>query len=195
MAPETEVIIQRLNEAVRRIEQSPEFVALIPEVRTNIVYAMSNSLTPADVAGVDGRITIVNNLPKAAGPVRFGASDHLARLVIELRKFDPVVRSVMNFRWNESIQETVAEWARAKGGNIGLIDRTKEPEELIGRDRMSVFWKVQALLSSTGGVVPEVFYETRGWGKEPMFLLVGQEPMMVVDRVLEIARMYSKKLG
>jgi hydroxymethylpyrimidine/phosphomethylpyrimidine kinase len=192
MLSEQEMVIQRLNQAVVKIEHCPEFVLLVPEVRSNIVYALPVARTPADVAGVDGRITVVNNLPRAAGPVRFGASDHLARLVIELRKFDPEIRSALNFRWNERIHQTVTTWAEANGMTIGLIDRTKEPEELMGRDGMSVFWKVQALLESTGGVVPPITYETRGWGKEPMFLLVGNDPVLLAERVMEIARLYAQ---
>ncbi|MGB9742458.1 MAG: thiamine-phosphate synthase family protein [candidate division WOR-3 bacterium] len=192
MVPEAQAIRERLEAAVVRLEQCPEFVLLVPEVRSNIVYALPVARSPADVAGVDGRITVVNNLPRAAGPVRFGASDHLARLVIELQKFDPGIRSALNFRWNEMIHQTVSTWAEGKGITLGVIDRAREPEELIGRDGMSVSWKVQSLLANTGGVVPEVFYETRGWGKEPLFLLVGPDPVLLVERVMEIARLYAR---
>ncbi len=183
-----EAVIERLNRAVEIIEHSPEVVPLIPEVRTNIAFALPDAKTPNDVAAVDGRITVVNNLPKAAGPVRFGASDHLARLIIELRKYDRQIRSALNFRYNEKIHQFVAEWARQRGKKIGIIDRTKEPSEIIGKDRMSAPWKVQAILSSTNGVVPEIVYETKGWGKEPMFLFTGRDPVALAEQLMKIAR-------
>jgi len=185
-------VLERLTEAVARLEKCPEFISLIPEVRTNIVYARTDARTPADVAAVDGRITVVNNLPRAAGPIRFGASDHLARLVIELRKFDSRIRSALNFRYNEKIHRTVNEWVKLNGLMLGLIDRTNEPPELIGRDRMSVGWKVQELLKNTNGVVPDIAYETRGWGKEPLFLLIGADPIIIVERVIQIAQLYAR---
>ncbi len=189
---ETDAVIQKLNQAVQLIEGCAEFVLLVPEVRTNIVFALPDASTPADVAAVDGRITVVNSRPKAAGPVRFGASDHLARFVLELRRFDPGVRSAVNFRWNERIRKVVEKWAGEHGFRIGVIDRTREPKELLGRDRMSVPWKVEQVLQSTGGIVPEIVSETSGWGKEPMFILLGPEPVVVAQRLVDIARIYQQ---
>ncbi|MEO0010081.1 MAG: thiamine-phosphate synthase family protein [candidate division WOR-3 bacterium] len=191
---ETEAVIQRLTQAVQLIESCAEFVPLIPEVRTNIVFALPDASTPADVAAVDGRITVINSRPKAAGPVRFGASDHLARFVLELRRFDPGVRSAVNFRWNERIRKLVEKWAGEHGFRIGVIDRTREPEELLGRDRMSAPWKVEQVLQSTGGIVPEIVSETAGWGKEPMFILLGPEPVVVARRLVDIARIYHQSV-
>jgi predicted fused transcriptional regulator/phosphomethylpyrimidine kinase len=36
--------------------------------------------------------------------------------------------------------------------------------------------------------VPPVFYESRGWGKEPLFFLVGPDPAGVATRAIEIAK-------
>ncbi len=191
---EADAVIQKLNQAVQLIEDCAEVAPLVPEVRTNIVFALSDASTPAEVAAVDGRITVVNSRPKAAGPVRFGASDHLARFVLALRRFDPGVRSAVNFRWNERIRNVVGKWAGPHGFRIGVIDRTKEPQELLGKDRMSAPWKVEQVLQSTGGIVPEIVSETSGWGKEPMFILLGPEPVVVAQRLVDIARIYHQSV-
>ncbi len=192
---EREFVLERLDLAVRKIEQCPGIVPLIPEVRTNIAFALSGAKSPEDVAAVDGRITVVNNLPKAAGPVRFGASDHLARLIIELHKYSEEIRSALNFRWNERIHQFVTEWAKVEKKQIGMIDRSKEPIELIGKDKMSVTWKVKEILSSTGGGVPEIVYETKGWGKEPLFLLIGKDPVVLAEQLVAIARGYNQNVN
>jgi hydroxymethylpyrimidine/phosphomethylpyrimidine kinase len=195
MSEERKSTLDRLSQAVKILETCPELVILIPEVRTNIVFALPAAQTPDDVAGVDGRITVVNNRPRAAGEVRFGASDHLARLVIELRRFEMAVRAAVNFRWNEGIHQFVSEWARVRGKMMGVIDRIREPEEIIGRDKMSIPWKVKELLASTGGKVPEIAYETKGWGKEPLFILIGQEPVALAQQLVEIAKGYAQSSG
>ena len=64
--------------ALDLVEECKEFAALIPEVRTNLVYARPNSRSRDDVLGIDGRITVVSGLPHAAGKPRFGASSHMA---------------------------------------------------------------------------------------------------------------------
>lgn len=174
--------------AVRRLEAASVFCQLMPEVRVNVVYAAAGASSSMDVAAVDGRITVVGGRPKAAGPVRFGASDHMARLVLELNRHDPAIRAGMNFRWHESVLAVVKQFCRDEGLALGWIDRSQEPEELVGRDQASIPWKVKVLLESNGGVVPPVFYESRGWGKEPLFFLVGSEPVGLVRRALAIAR-------
>jgi len=178
---------RRLAEAVALLEGCREFSALVPEVRVNLVYAPDGTGDPDQVLGVDGRITVVGGMPKASGPIRAGVSDHMARLVVETRRHDPSIRAGLNFRWNEAISEHVEGYCAARGLEFGRIDRSVEPEELIGRDKGSIPWKVEYLVAACGRV-PPVFYESRGWGKEPLFFLVGPDPAGVAVRAIEIAK-------
>lgn len=195
MTPVHQQVVERLLEAVRLLQNCPGFARLVPEVRTNIAFSLPEPVSPEDVAAVDGRITVVAGRPRAAGPVCFGASDHLARRIIELRRYDPSVRACLNFRWNESIHGFLKEWCREQGLELGLVDRTDEPKELIGQDRGSMPWKVKRLVESCGGRVPPVFYENRGWGKEPLFVLVGPEPGPLAERACAIARGFAATAG
>jgi len=178
---------RELAEAVAMLEGCREFSALVPEVRVNIVYAPDGAEHADQVFGVDGRITVVAGMPKASGPVRAGASDHMARLVTEARRHDPSIRAGLNFRWNERIADYVQDYCSAKGLALGCIDRSAEPKELIGKDKGSIPWKVKQLVAACGKV-PPVFYESRGWGKEPLFFLVGPEPSGGASRAIEIAK-------
>jgi len=81
--PTTEIdMFGRMTIALEKVEACREFTALIPEVRTNMVFAHPYAKTPDEVLAVDGRITIINGMPRAAGRVRFGASGHMARFII-----------------------------------------------------------------------------------------------------------------
>ena len=80
-------VINQIKEIYKFIKIK-QFVKLIPEVRTNIAGALPNAKTKSDVAGIDGRITIVNGMPKAAGDIKFGVAGHTARLILETKKFD-----------------------------------------------------------------------------------------------------------
>lgn len=182
---------ERLQAAVRLLEACTEFAALVPEVRVNFVYAPPGTSGPKEACGVDGRITVVAGRPRASGPVRAGVSDHMARLIFECRRFDEAISAGLNFRWNEAIHEFVKEWCREQGLELGLIDRTDEPKQLIGRDRGSMPWKIGRLVESCAGRVPPVFYENRGWGKEPLFVLVGPEPGLLAERACAIARGFA----
>lgn len=187
--------VAELKAAVRLLENCPGFAALVPEVRVNFVFAPPGAAGPRDALGVDGRITVVGGRPKASGPVRAGVSDHMARLIFECRGYDESISAGLNFRWNESIHGFVREWCREQELELGLIDRTDEPGELIGRDRGSMPWKIARLVESCGGRVPPVFYENRGWGKEPLFVLVGPEPGPLAERACAIARGFAASAG
>jgi predicted fused transcriptional regulator/phosphomethylpyrimidine kinase len=179
--------VNRLAEAVSLLEECREFAKLVPEVRVNVVYLPEGAEHPEEVLGVDGRITVVAGMPKASGPIRAGASDHMARLVTEARRHDPSIRAGLNFRWSEAISVYVQAYCAAREMAFGSIDRAAEPRKLIGKDRGSIPWKVEHLVAASGKV-PPVFYESRGWGKEPLFFLVGPDPVGVAKRAIEIAK-------
>jgi thiamine-phosphate diphosphorylase len=176
--------------ALDLIEGCEEFAALIPEVRTNLVYALPNAETRDDVLAVDGRITVVNGLPHAAGKPRFGASSHMARLLIELRKTDSSLRAGINFASNPALARWLEEYCRSKGWIFSVIDRRNEPEEIKETEGTSMPWKVEAAIEAAGGVVPKVFYETGAVGKEPVSVLIGHDPIDVAEEICEIARRY-----
>lgn len=179
--------VNKLAAAVTLLEECPEFARLVPEVRVNVVYLPEGTERPDQVLGIDGRITVVAGMPKASGPIRAGGSDHMARLVTESRRHEPSIRAGLNFRWSERISNYVQGYCTAKGLAFGCIDRAAEPQELIGRDKGSIPWKVKQLVAACGKV-PPVFYESRGWGKEPLFFLVGPDPAGVANRAIEIAK-------
>lgn len=99
-------IFGRMMIAHEEIEVCQECISLIPEVRTNMVFAHPDAKTPDEVMVIDGRITIINGVPRAAGRVRFGTSSHMARLIIELMKTDPSVRAGIDFA-NPSVFQSV----------------------------------------------------------------------------------------
>ncbi len=173
------------------IEECKAFAPLIPEVRTNLVYAQPHAQTPADVLAIDGRITVVNGLPKAAGKPEFGASSHMARLIVELSKSDPLVRAGINFASNPPLVKWLKDYCTAQGWIFSVIDRRAEPEEIRETEGASMPWKIKEAIKAAGGRVPSVFYETGAVGKEPVSVLVGRDPISVAKEMCEIARRYN----
>jgi predicted fused transcriptional regulator/phosphomethylpyrimidine kinase len=180
----------KLAVALDLIEGCEEFAALIPEVRTNLVYALPDARTQEDVLAVDGRITVVRGLPHAAGKPRFGASSHMARLLVELRKTDSSLRAAVNFAANPALVRWLEEYCRSKGWVFSVIDRRNEPEKIREIEGASMPWKAQAAIEAASGVVPKIFYETGAVGKEAVSVLVGHDPIEVAEEICEIARCY-----
>ena len=189
---QAEIILGNLLSAVETLHRCAEFASLIPEVRVNLAYALPGAKTPEEVAAIDGRITAVQGLPHASGMLRWGASDHMARLIIEIRKYDPTINAGINFRYDAVIREIVQEYCAEQGLLFGWIDRTKEPAEIIEQDGSSMPWKIKQLVTSCGGV-PKLFYEGEGWGKEPLYVAIGSDATEVASIAVEIARRYRQR--
>ena len=178
--------------AVGDLQKCKDFSLLMPEVRVNIVYALPWAKTGKEVAAIDGRITVVGGYPHASGLPRWGASDHMARLVIEARKHNQEINAGINFKCDEKIIAVVKAYAARKGLKYGWIDRTTEPDSAAVVDGQSIPWKIKYLLKNYKGV-PDLFYEGDGWGKEPLFFALGANALAVVKTAKEIAADYRKQ--
>ena len=189
-----EAILGNLVVAVTMLEDCSEFALLIPEVRVNLVYALPGAKARQDVAAVEGRITAVRGWPHASDLPAFGASDHMARLIIEARNYDSAINAGINFKCDKTIIEVVKEYCLKKGLSFGWIDRTKEPLEVMESDGASMPWKIGELVRSSGGL-PRLFYEGDGWGKEPLFVALGGDAVEVTTMAMEIARRYGERIS
>jgi hydroxymethylpyrimidine/phosphomethylpyrimidine kinase len=185
-------VLEELKEAVRILQKCKQCSFLMPEVRMNLVYALPNPKTINDVAAIDGRITVVKGGLKPAGDAVFGASDHMARLMIEIARYNPKIRAGINFKYDDKILTYINQCCTKKKCKLGRIDRTKEPASVKEEDGMSIPWKVKTLVENNEEKVPTIFYESEGWGKEPLFVLVGEDPVSVVEQLLEITNGYLK---
>lgn len=187
-----EGVLGNLTRAIGLLEECSDFALLVPEVRVNVVYALPGAITPGEVAAVEGRITSVRGRPRATGLPALGASDHMARLIIELRRYDPSVNAGINFKCDREVIGVVREYCSERSLLFGWIDRSQEPSEVSAQDGASMPWKVRQLVTSSGGV-PRLFYEGEGWGKEPLFVAVGKDAVEVVGIAIEIAGRYCQK--
>lgn len=188
-----DAIFGNLVSAIHSLQDHPEFATLIPEVRVNLVYAPPGARTSREVAAIDGRITAVRGIPYAPGLPALGASDHMARLILEVRKYDAGINAGINFKCDKTIIEVVRQYCAERGLPFGWIDRTKEPPDVAERDGTSMPWKIKYLVT-TYGAVPRLFYEGEGWGKEPLFVAIGKDAVEVAQIAVEIAGRYQVSL-
>lgn len=190
---ENTIVYGRLCRALERLIKCDQFAKLIPEVRTNLVYAKVNANTPDDVLAVEGRITVVEGRPHPSGRPRFGASSHLARLILEVMKTKPEhnfgikYRSCINFAFNDDIEEFLLRYVEEMGFRSVVVDRANEPDEVKTEEGASMGWKVQEAVRLAGGDIPKLIGDRGGMGKEPVFVLLGEHPLEVVNEVCEMA--------
>ncbi len=82
-------VLRNLEDALGVIENSRNFAALVPQVRTNIVVCNENPDSIDDVVGIPGRITIVDGRAHITSPPKFGSSRHTASILLRAREHIP----------------------------------------------------------------------------------------------------------
>ncbi|HUU56768.1 MAG TPA: thiamine-phosphate synthase family protein [bacterium] len=156
---------------------------LIPEVGTNIAYALPGARTMDEVCAVPGRIIrVAGDLHTCRDPA-FGASSHMARGLMAVMKHDPSVRALMNVRYGDDVIAACAEL----NYRVGSFDRGREPEERAREDGQTMQWGVDQAIAAGEGV-PDVIYDRGAYGKEAMVRLFGRDAMEVVRRAVAISR-------
>jgi predicted fused transcriptional regulator/phosphomethylpyrimidine kinase/predicted transcriptional regulator len=100
---ERAIVIGDILEALRIIEQSESFEVIVPQVRANFVACNDHAETYKDVAGVPGRITIVDGRARALISPQFGASQHTAELLLHAKSTWPRVRACLCVSGREAV--------------------------------------------------------------------------------------------
>lgn len=173
--------LECLKAALKRLEQA-SIGHLVPEVQSNLGYGLPYAQTRADVAAFPGRLVrLGENIVSVAAPA-FGASRHIASIILTVMRHDPAVRSVMNIGFSEDRVKR----CQALGWTVGSFDRRQEPEDVKEREGGSLEWGTQRVLSEGAGV-PDMIFDRGDIGKEPMIRILGRTPDEVVDKVLQLA--------
>jgi hydroxymethylpyrimidine/phosphomethylpyrimidine kinase len=166
-------IIFELDGMVKEIEGLKGFYKLIPEVGTNIAYALPDAKRLDEVAAVEGRIVKMGERAVAVGSVSFGASKHVATIVLTAMKFDPSRRSAMNIRYSEEALGA----CEKTGLKVSTFSREREPKEV-----STMEWGTTQAIKKFKGV-PDVIYDLGAVGKEPMVRVLGKNPRDVLEKV------------
>ncbi|RLG81050.1 MAG: bifunctional hydroxymethylpyrimidine kinase/phosphomethylpyrimidine kinase [Thermoprotei archaeon] len=177
-------VLNEVQEAVKKlVGNSDKLRKYMPEVGMNLVMSLPPEYAKSinDVAGVKGRIVKYGDSIRPVGPVKFGVSSHLARLVLEAMKLDHSIRAALNIKYSEGIINK----AREKGLSIAFVDRRKEPRELKIKEGGTMQWLVREAYKVTGRI-PDIVYDVGDIGKEAMIRILGKTAREVVEKLLSI---------
>jgi hydroxymethylpyrimidine/phosphomethylpyrimidine kinase len=173
-------VLESLKKGLKRLQDLP-VGPLIPEVQTNFGYALPYAETAEDVAAFPGRIIrFYNKIMTVAGPA-FGASQHIAAIILTVMRYHPGDRSAINIRFSE---ELIVKCKRL-GWKVCSFDRSDEPKEVKAQEGSTLEWGVSHVLS-TEEKVPDIIFDRGDVGKEPMIRILGQNPKDVVKKIIAL---------
>ncbi len=153
----------------------------IPEVGMNIGYALPDARKIGDICAINGRIVKTQDKAVRCGSLAFGASKHVASIIIAAMNFDPGFRCAMNLRYSKKNIEK----CKKAGFKISSFDRMHEPK----KTKSTMEWGINQAIRQLGSI-PDIIYDVGGTGKEPMTRILGKNPKDVVNKVHAL----SKKL-
>ncbi len=149
---------------------------IAPEVGLNVACAVPKHVSRGigTVMGVPGRLHLTpEGLRKVSCPW-WGGSDHLARLLINARKYGDV-NVAMNIRYSPENVEKL----REAGYVVVEVDRSKQP-----RGIKTMAWVVSEAVTKAGKL-PDVIYDKGFYGKEAMIRLLAQD-LCELKRMVEV---------
>ncbi|MEM2210166.1 MAG: bifunctional hydroxymethylpyrimidine kinase/phosphomethylpyrimidine kinase [Nitrososphaerota archaeon] len=177
------LVLENLSKAVELLESHKEVLKLIPEVQSNIVMALPKpyAKTIKDVAGIPGRIVKFKDRVKAVGNPEFGASSHVARILLKVMEYDQNIRAAMNIKYSQEILEA----CKKLGFTISFFDRKEEPMEIKSIEGATLQWGVEYAIKKIGKV-PDIIYDLGEVGKEPMIRIFDKDAISVAKKVIAI---------
>ncbi len=173
--------VSEVTEAVKMLEGSPKFVAVMPEVSVNIACASGDATTPSDVVAIPGRIVKVKDRAKAMLPPEAGASAHMAKVLLLVRTRHPEMRACINLRYDPRMAREMRK-AGLRALAIGLhSDHGPEDPTVTAMEK-----KLKESSEGFDAVVDE-----GGSGTEPNVYLFAKGAREVAALALKLARAYS----
>jgi len=114
------------GEAVERVVSAlvdADAGPLVPESGLTVVGATPYAESPAEVAGVEGRITHTVDGVRPNRGVRFGVSTDAARRLLAAREADPAYRFGVTCRLNDAVEDALS----TLDGSVVTYDPTERP--------------------------------------------------------------------
>lgn len=169
--------LNSLRRASKRLLQL-NCIELVPEVQMNIGYAITNAGGVEDIAAFPGRIGKRSDSIYFRGDPEFGASSHVARLILTYMRHYPYMRACVNIRYDKAIL------AKAKERNMHVVffDRRKEPSKVRGAEGKSLDYLVDSILRRAK-TPPDIIYDKGDVGKEPIIRLFARDPLELIEKM------------
>ncbi len=179
-------VLNNLRAAVDLIQASKEFAEVMPEVMVNIVEALPEAKSVRDVAGIPGRIAKVDGMPRSFMFPEFGASEHLASVLLSAMRVSSSILAAINIAYNRFVEEAFK--------RLGLrVYRFERREFLVNSEaaQMHVIDEIRKF-AARGEAMPDVVVDRGGYGIEPSAYIFGASAVDVAKKAIGVAEVVAR---
>jgi len=167
----SERVLASIRRGLRTLERADGVAALVPNVGSNLVECLPGARDIDDVAGVPGRLFAVKGRLAVPAEPEFGASAHVASILLAARAAGSPARAALNVRHGEDVLDRLREAGHATAAFDAEYD---DPEAAIG----------DALSGDPGA---DVLYHAGGYGIEPIVYVLGEDAASVAAVVRDLS--------
>ena len=161
---QSEQVRSSVRRALGMLENTSGFAQLIPAVGSNLVECLTEAEGIDDVVAVPGRILDVKGRTAVPGDPEFGVSEHVANVLLGVRKRDSDARATLNVAYDPDLVATL----ESQGYTAVEFDAEADLEV--------AFDDVEGIAGA------DVVYQTGGFGVEPIIYLLGDDAPAVAER-------------
>jgi hydroxymethylpyrimidine kinase/phosphomethylpyrimidine kinase len=176
-------VLEDLRTAAARLVRE-DLSPLIPEVMSNLGYALPHAEGYKHVAAFPGRLIKTPQGTMTPAPPAFGASRHIAAVILTVAERFPHLRAAMNIRYVEGIED-IAPLLHLR---YASFDRAQEPPGVKAREGGTLAWGVASVLDNLQSweEAPDLIGDRGEVGKEAMIRILGEDPMNVAEKALAL---------
>lgn len=169
-----------LSKAINKFVEIKNIYKNIPECQTNFVYSKQKPKSIKDVLGISGRIVKAGKEVIVAGNLTYGGSKHVATALLAMNKKFPQINSALNLKY----QNTTMSKIKKSKLSVCSYDRTIEPKNVKIKGS-TIEWGIKKAIKDTK-VTPDVIFHKGGFGKEPMIIIFGDTPNVILKKLSKI---------
>lgn len=175
-------LVVELERALEKLKKE-KIGKLIPEVQSNFGLALPFARDYFDIIAFPGRIIRFGDEIRTLSSPRFGASRHVANIILTVLKYDSEKRAVMNICYSKEAINT----CRRLRMKISSFNRKEEPKRIKTKEGSSLEWGTETAIKRFGSV-PDIIYDLGGHEKEAMIRVIGKNANDVVDKIINIKK-------
>lgn len=154
---------------------------MVPEVQSNLGYALEGAKSADDIIAFPDRLVKKGSRIIAISGPRFGGSRHIASIILTAMDYDPSKRAAMNIKY---LPEVITACKKLKF-SISSFSRAQEPKIIKEKEGSTLEWGMRQVIKNFG-YVPDIIYDAGGMGKEPMVRVLASDPVSVANIVLKL---------
>ena len=170
-------VLQALERARQQIQARPALRELVPEVQSDLAFALPLAKGPEEIAAFPGGISRFPEGLSPAEPPAFGVSRHLASVILAAASRHPDIRSATSIR----LSDEVLDRARGKGLAVAVFDGTREQETRLPEGSSLDWGTLEAIRRSP--TRPDLVYNRGEVGREPVIRVLGTDPADVLRKL------------